>query len=307
MIIRNKEKQSEKVKSQTVNAVRVKAILQNSNANPATADIDWENCQIKIILNRNGETHVIMQDDLKKLGLASTVDTLNQYAFTQNNLSQLTGNGQAAIMFKIPLGGHLNLKGDDYLYIEVSNMNGLFSQACAPTSYIEITMQKSVGYETFIPTIRSEVIQAGESNRKYDLGDNVIRAVLLNYDQQDFKTPVLSNITISSDRYTDDLTFADLVLDKTSRYGMQTSDNTKVDIADRIQQDQCFVMIDFGQEFDQVEFSIKFNPGNVNASQNYIVYWDFYTNPEIVQKAQQKMVKHQNEAQTKILNQQPKG
>ncbi len=305
MIIRNVEKQTEDYKSITLNALRVKAVLVNPNADPSNADIDWEAVQVKVILRRGQETFVVMQDDLKKLGLASQVDRFNQFVFSQSTQSELLGGGSAMLAFKIPFGGAICLKGDDYLHVEINNLKGLFTPAIAATSYIEVTPNKCVAYETCIPSIKTMVIQAGESSRRYDLGDNVTKAVFLNYDKEDFKTPVIANLTINSDRFNEDFTFQDLILDKTDRYHIQAADPAKLDVADRIQKDQCFVVLD-GQEYDQVSLNVKFNSANVAASQNYIVYWDFYTSPEILQKAAEKSVKHSNEAADKIQNQKPK-
>jgi len=137
MIIRNRETQTETVRNQTVNALSVKAFLINSSGTPVSTDIDWSQVSVKIVLNRNGMQDIIMQDDLKKLGLASTVDTLAQYAFSTGTKT-INSNLGSLIGFTIPFGGHINLKDNDFLFVEVTCLQNLYSSsAISATSYIE--------------------------------------------------------------------------------------------------------------------------------------------------------------------------
>jgi len=296
MIIRNRETQTENVRNQTVNGLSVKGFLITSSGTPTSANIDFEQCVVKIVLNRNGTQDIILQDDLKKLGLASNVDMLAQYAFSTTPITVGSDLG-ALICFSIPFGGHINLKNDDYLFVEVTNLKDLFTSNAQSTSYIETKLIKSVGYEEFIPQISSKVIQANESTRKYDLGDNVKRAVILNYDKTDFTDNVVQNITISSDRYNENLTFPDLVLSKINRFGKQLLPSaSNSDISTGLQEDQSFVLMDFHQHFNGVELDIKFSPAQVVQGNNVIVYWTYRTDAGILQKAQNLQAKHVQKA-----------
>ncbi|MDN3584737.1 hypothetical protein [Mucilaginibacter flavus] len=296
MIIRNRETQTENIRNQTVNGLAVLAYLINPTGTPVSSDVDFEQSVVKVILNRNGVQDIIVQDDFKKLGLASNVDMLTQYAFDSNG-DTINSNLGSLIAFVIPFGGHINLKGDDFLFVEVSNMKDLFVPAITASSYLEVKPLKSVGYEEFIPSIKSVVVQASESSRKYDLGDNVKRAVILNYDKTNFTNNVIQNITISSDRYSENLTFGDLILGKVSRYGKQLIPaGSNYDLGASFQQDQSFVLMDFHQHFNGVEFDIKFNPNQVTQGNNVLVYWTYRTDMTILNKAANLQAKHQEKA-----------
>jgi hypothetical protein len=302
MIIRNKESQQETFRGITLNAILVKAILINSGGAPSSSQVNFQNSQIRVVLTRNGQQHVIMQDDMKKIGLASTVDKLTQFAFATNGMAAPLNTGGALIGFIIPLGGHLNLKNDDQIYVEVINMDGLFTTDLANTSYLEVKPVKSVGYETHIPFIRSYPVQAQETSRKFDLGDNIIRASIINYDKTDFKNNVINTLTVSSDRYNENLKYEDLVLFKIDRYGKSLLGDTNPDLSSRIQEDQSFVLMDFHQQFNQVELDISFNGAQVTSGNNHIVYWTYYTDPNIIDKAAGLQAKHQMKASEAIAN-----
>jgi hypothetical protein len=296
MIIRNRETQTENIRNQTINGLSVLAYLINPSGTPVSSDVDFEQCVVKVILNRNGQQDIIVQDDLKKLGLASSIDMLNQYAFDTAGAT-INSNLGSLVAFIIPFGGHINLKGDDFLFVEVTNLKDLFASGIQVSSYLEIKPLKSVGYEEFIPSIKTVVVQASESSRKYDLGDNVKRAVILNYDKTDFTNNVIQNITVSSDRYSENLTFGDLILSKVSRYGKQLIPvGANYDLATSFQQDQSFVLMDFHQHFNSVELDIKFNSGQVAQGKNILVYWTYRTDMTILNKAANLQAKHQEKA-----------
>lgn len=301
MNIRNRETQTESYRNQTVDGILVKAYLINPSGTPVTTDIDFEQSTIKVVLNRGGVQDIIVQDDLKKLGLASTVDSLLQYAFSTGNTT-INSNLGSLIMFKIPFGGHINLKNDDFIWVEVTNLNGLFGASIAATSYLDIKLTKSVGYETHIPMISSRVIQASESSRKFDLGDNVKRVAILNYDKTDFLNNVIDNITISSDRYNENLNFGDLVYGKVARYPNQLLVPVGNDLSVQMQEDQSFILMDFHQHFNGVELDIKFQSTQVLQGKNVIVFWTYRTDMTIINKAAALETKHTEKAVAMVVD-----
>lgn len=309
MNVRNLDIQNESVRGITTSGIMVKAVLVNSSGTSTSADVDFSKSIIKVILNRGGRQYVILQSNLKILGLASNLDGLLQYAFAGGgfNIPSSLGSMQS---FIIPFGGHINLKGDDFIYVEVQNLAGLFTSTIAATSFLDVRLIKSVGYEQFIPSITTMVIQANETTRNYDLGDNIIKACLLNYDKTDFTNNVVSNLTFSSDRLNENYTFMDLVTFKLSRYKTQLLGDTNPDLSSRINGDQCFTLIDFasthGGIFQQVQFDINFNSAQVTAGNNYIVYWSYYTTPEILAKAANMEAKHLKKANDKVVSDAPK-
>jgi hypothetical protein len=306
MNIRNRDVQNETVRGITTNAIMVKAFVINNGNTGTSTDVDWSKCLIKLVLNRNGMQEVIMQDNAKILGLASQVDQVLQLAFG-GAANDVTPSSLGVLLpFIIPFGGHINLKGDDSLYLEITNQAGLFTAGVEQSSYIETKLIKSIGYEQFIPSIRSHVVQATETQRKYDMGDNVIRTVVLNYDKTDFTNNVINSLTFTSDRLNENYTFADLVTLKLSRYGKQLIGYSNPDISARIQQDQCFVLTDFNHNFNALEIDIAFNSGQVTSSNNYIVCWSYRTDNTILEKANNLQAKHIRKAQDAVPAAAPK-
>lgn len=303
MIVKHQEIRNEQLKNQTVNGISVKAFLIGQQNTFGSSQIDFSQALLKVILLRKGIPHVICQDNLLVLGLASTIDTASQSAFAAKNSRDVILQNSNAYMvsFIVPFGGHLNLSGDDELIIECQNMPTLFAQqSMQQASYLEIKAVKSVGYEKFVPKIQSLVIQKNELSEQYPLGSNLIRLVLVNIDMQDFNSQVVDDLIFSSDRLNESYTFADLVTNKLARYGKALVNPAITDEAAEFEQDQSFVLSDFHQHFDDVNLQIKFNSPNVNQSKNFLVAWTYSTDWTILQKAADSQAKHQQQAAAKV-------
>jgi hypothetical protein len=275
----------------------------NGAAGSGSTSVDFTKSTIQVILNRNQIPHVIYTGNLKLVGLASSLDTLNQLSFG-NTLpigQTLTAGQQAVISFNIPFGGVVDLHGDDEIYLEVQNSSGLFTvPALEPSSYLEIKPIKCYGTERFIPSIRTWVIQANEQNNQYMLGDNLIRLAVLNYDKTSFENNVINNLIFSSDRLDDTYTYRDLIARKLTRFNKQLIPYTHGDISLDIQEDQSFMITDFHEEYDNVNLEIQFNGANVAASQNYLVAWTYYTDWTILNKAEDKEASYRQKTAEKI-------
>jgi hypothetical protein len=290
MIIKHLENKNQSYKNIKFNGLQVKCLL-NGLANSGSQQVDFSKSSIQVILTRDGRPHVIMQQNLKILGLASTLLTLNQSSFaTTVSIGQQLVAGQTGMVnFNIPLGGVIDLKNDDEIYIEVQNSAGLFlNPVLEPASYLEIKPIKCYGIEKFIPRILTKVIQAGESSNQYMLGDNLIRLAILNFDKTDFQNNVLQNVVFSSDRLDDAYTYQDLIANKISSFGVQLMPGSANDLSAVMQEDQSFLITDFHHEYDNVTLDIQFNAGNVTASNNYIVAWNYDTDWTIINAAQKK-------------------
>jgi len=290
MQIKHLEQKNQSYRNIKLSGLTVKAFL-NGLANAGAENIDFSKSTVQVILTRANQSHVIAQNNLKVLGLASAVDTLNQAAFadTIDTGFVLTAGVSSMISFQIPFGGVIDLENDDEIYIEVVNNGGLFGDpALYASSYLEIKPIKCTGVERFIPRIRAYVIQANETANQYMLEDNLIRLVVINFDKTSFLTNVINNLIFSSTALDETYTYADLIANKISRYGRQLLPHADADLSVDMQQDQSFVLTDFHQEFDGVTLDMQFNSANVTASNNYIVAWNYSTNWTILAKADAK-------------------
>jgi hypothetical protein len=302
MIIKHLEQKNQTLKNIKFNGRTVKAIL-NGIANAGSGNIDFSKSTIQVILTRDNKPHVICQQNLKILGLASSIGTLEQLAFasTMDAGQQLVAGQTAIVCFTIPFLGVIDLHGDDEIYIEIQNSEGLFTDAnLEAASFLEVKPLKCYGVEKFIPRIRALVVQANEASNQYMLSDNLIRCVLLNFDKSDFKTNVINNVVFSSDRLDENYTYQDLIAKKLRMAGKQLLPHGDADISVDFQQDQSFVLTDAHEEYDGVSLDIQFNSPNVTASNNYIVAWNYDTDWTILTKAAAAESKHAKITQDKI-------
>lgn len=295
MILKHLENKNTSIKGMTLNAVSVKAFV-NDDAELTTlgsSKVDFSKVTIKCILTRKGVQHVIFQDNLLLLGLASSLNTQGQLSFYSNNDHHTKlGTGLAMVGFIIPFGGCLRLQDDDKLDIDLQANVGMFSDGYITNSYIEVKPVKAIGYETFIPQIKSFVIQGAESSNNYNFGDNVIRLALLNLNINTFLTPVVASLAFASDRLNESYSYADLILAKKMSMAKMPV-NLSADDATVFESDQSFMLCDFGSEFKQVQIDVQFNAANVVAGKNYFVLWNYKTDWNIVNAAAQLQAKHQ--------------
>lgn len=294
MILKHLENKSTTIKGLTLNGISVKAFVNDDAAttNLGSSKVDFSKVTAKCILTRKGQQHVIFQDNLLLLGLASSLNTQGQLSFYQDtdHYTKL-GTGLSMIGFVIPFGGCIRLTDDDKIDIELQANTGMFGANYITDSYLEVKPIKAVGYETFIPQIKSFVIQGSESSNNYNFGDNVIRLALLNLDIATFLTPVVSSLTFASDRLNDTFNYSDLILAKKLSLGKLPM-NLSANDATIFESDQSFMLVDFGNEFKQVQLDVQFNAANVTAGKNYFVLWNYKTDWNIVNAASQLKAKH---------------
>lgn len=257
-----------------------------------SSKVDFLKSNIKVTLIRDGKEHLICQDNLKILGLASALNTRGQLAFFQNNdhFTKLD-DGQSLLSFNLNFGGIINLKNDDEMIIEVKAQDGLFADGYLNSSYLQIKPLKAVGYERYIPFIRSYVVQASESSNQYNFGDNVIKLALLNFDKTNFEDAVISQLNFNSDRLSDSFDFADLVNMKESSFPRLPA-NLSAESGTLFEADQSFNLIEFGQKFNSVVIDAQFNPENVAAAKNYFVAWTYKTDLTLINRADAMSNKH---------------
>jgi len=299
MNIKHLESRDSRIQSQTINGLSVKAFVYADSFTSGdtiygSQKVDFSKCQIKVILNRDGLDHIIMQDNLKLLGLAGNLNTRGQLAFYADHDHQsLLADGRSLVSFNLPFGGPIKISGDDYIYLEVTNQAGLFAAGYLNSSFLEIKPIKCVGYETFVPQVKSINIQAGTTSEIYSLGDNVIRCALLNYDKTNFKTPIVNNLNFNSDRLSDGFTYFDLINFKEQSFA-KTPVNISTEASTVLESDQSFLLVDFGQKFNQLTLNFAFDGDQVTAGNNFLVYWTYKTDWTTLQKAKDLSTKHAN-------------
>ncbi|QQL51088.1 hypothetical protein [Mucilaginibacter ginkgonis] len=301
MNVKHLETKNQEYRNLTLDGISVKALISGANAS-GSQNMAFENCLLKVILFRDGKSpFVICQDNLKILGLASNLNGLDQYAFSTDRSSGVTvDNGRKMVSFDVKFGGHINLKGNDYIYVEVINQNGLFTDASLlANSYLEVKPRKSVGVERYLAKIVTKTIQANETSNQYTLGDHTIKLALLNFDKADFAANVVNTLAFSSDRLDEVYNYPDLVAAKIRGFAKNLIP-TSADISINFEEDQSFALIEFGQEFNAVGVEIQFNAANVVASQNYLVAWNYTTDWETINKANAIDQKHAKDAVEKV-------
>lgn len=295
-------------KSDTIRDVKLKGIsvlayLTASffSSDVGTDTIDFSKAIIKLVLNRDGKQFMLVNDDLKKLGLASSLNSINKRTFYQAlpyckiyTSSSPTIKGISSFNFDIDFKQTIHLKESDFIYIEIITSTGLYtSQVDVNQSYLDINPILSTQQEVAVPYIKTIAFPQGETRRSEFLGDNVTDIVLLNYDKTNKRSHVVNNLQLSSDK---------LNL-STDKFGLSMLDLRHKDFPSYVQDvyedynlefDQSYIIIK-DEDLDNVKLDLSLNGSNVNPSNNYLVYWTYYTDQKTLVQAETQLIVAQNE------------
>jgi hypothetical protein len=316
MIIRKSESRQQTVRSNTIDGLNLDIYLSAAAVNTAIGvnDFDPRQVNLKVLLKRNKRTYTLMQDNLLILGTFNSL--LKGHHEFQNGWYVIAPAANAKAVqirtVKICLGGHVNLKNDDEIFVEVTIGSGAFSANLDDTNcYVECDVNYSIGYEGGVMYTVSEVIQANSSKQAFNPGDNVVSLALLNFSEDNFVNQVVTNLQFSSDRLDFSHNFFQLLNRHVQQFGCNPNYRYghTIPIDESNPSDKAFKWLPVypqsfqllhEEEVDKLVVDISFNGSLVQASQNYLVYRRYETDIVTVAKAQQMDVKHTKEKLDKL-------
>lgn len=318
LVQRNGTRQ-DKYSSGTYDSITINALLRHANLNTALAVSDFDPAQVsvKVILKRNGSSHVIMQDNLLILGAFAGMRK-NMHEFINGIDKIYPAADKNAVKLRtvtIPFGGHVRLDSAkmDVLIAEVSIGGSVYTANInASESNFEFYLNSSIGYETGIPSIVSEVVQTNATKQSFNPGDNITQLVYLNFDKQTCEDEIITNCNIQSDRLDESFTFNQLLAHHAKQYDQHPLERfgTSLPVGGvgtafrgLDYWPQSFVLFDghkIQNELDNLKVEFSFNRGNVNSSQNYLVWMRYETDAATIIEAKERETKHINEKIDKI-------
>lgn len=294
------------VKSRTVGGIDFIATLQHTTVNTAFAaglPLDWSLVNVFINLKRGGRTYKIYHGPL----LPALADSMfNRSSFKQvlnvgtpdQVIVQAHGVSAKAIIKqtgRLLFHDVINLMGDDLLTCEVvPTTAAVISTVDTTVSTIGFEEVDGIGNGASIPTINVETVKASESSYKYDLGNNVVKASLINTDKSGITTAnqVISSVTIVSDKVVDQKNMDRLMTERYTQFLSGASD------ADA--RHQCFEIFNIDDQkltpedvrLNQCGVIITFNSSNVTASKNWVISRAFINDSETLERAKLRALKH---------------
>lgn len=288
--VRYTEKQQERYKNMNVQSASILIQMTTKNGYSQSQLVpNYENIQVKGILNRHGKDSILFNESLKNLLYLSEWDSpIFEFLKGVSNPLLLDGPNVSGIdTYVLPLkfefGGIINLDGDDELTLEVTCSSGSFNTVGVDEtkSFIQFDIVEGVGLEVHTPFIKSRTIEANQSNPSFDLGDNVMEIVIANYDKTNFlkSQAVINNISVDSDKWSRNDSYEEMICRNFGQFTDYIQGSTRR---------QSFRVYS-GYELDGVKLNLNLNTSNVNPSQNHILWYCFETNDKLVTKA---AVKH---------------
>lgn len=252
-------------------------------------DFKAEGITVKVFLKRKGGTKRICQDNLKVLGMDSSLCTsLFKYLSPMNAagavvvlLSQAGAVKEQGILPTIiDFGGTISLEADDLLECTVTSTRSEYSVAIDTSlSFIEVDFFETAGIEEATPVIDVESVNPNESSCDYDGGDNLRSVTFINTDKTSTlsASQVVNNIAIDSDIVGVNDVWSESYT-KTQSY-CQGNDDTFIG--------QSLVLLrnPNGMLSHQTKITLNFNSASVTGGKNYVVKRRWSSTPMLQQKS----------------------
>jgi hypothetical protein len=315
MIVRTGESQRLDITSGKIGGITIyiNATASAINHEIVPGDINTALFQCITTLSRGGKQYVIHNDNLKNLG--TYYMRKNAYERFLNGLDVLWTTGAdgntnqkylvADIMFRSPI----HLGTGDKLSMQFTNNTGMFgANINTAVSYVDFLPVPSTGYEFGIPMFQSLVIQTNAQSQNGVNAENVKHVEFINYDQTNITNQVLTNIALGSDKVQYSATFPELLAADQRKYPnnkpyrFSTASLTApvgVSMAlDWLPQSVSIFDAD-GTSLNACVVNLNFNPANVNASQNWLMWDMLYVDPAHAAKSIQRMA---NQFKANIAN-----
>jgi hypothetical protein len=206
----------------------------------------------------------------------------------------------------LDFGGCVRVQSTDSLIVEVTPHLGCMNPATVNTSlsFLEFYANPAIGYELCIPTTSSQVVQQNTTNQPFSLGNNITKITFVNLDKPTYESPVISTVTLSSDKLDRQLTYnkllsflaAEPIWDVPKRYGTNPPAQSVFRIPDLFP--QTIEIYNGGlddTDLDSVRLDITFNGSEVAVSKNYVVYRTYMVTAAQLEAAAARMAKHVQE------------
>jgi hypothetical protein len=295
MTLRNNDTQSLDLSLKTVQRFGFNLNLVGAGT---PANVVLELIDVKCMLKRSGEDHVLFHENLQLLAQESMFMKGFKHALQKTVivLNATVGSRLDLLPLIVDLGAPLNLKGDDKLRLEVTTKAGWMGDYDSSQSSIEIEDREAIGVETFIPFIKSRALQATISRDQFSLGHNVTSIAFINTEASRDNTDaqrVWDSVIINTDKVNWDDNRARIL-------GRRASMFEDVAVAGDRKENFKYVP---NVELDNVQITIQLNGANVAATKNYIVYRTFKITSEGLNRAQATQAKHDKKNTQKVVDQ----
>lgn len=318
MIVNYGENKPMKVSSGTFNGLNIQLMLTAAVVNNALVPTDVldQNISIQVVLRRGNSAIQVFSDSLQLLARHNSIR--NQFQYYYNGMD-MTYAGVAAKNVKmrfvrLMFGSPINLvAGRDELEIQISFNQGSLSANVDTSSvtFLNFTPNECVGYEIGVGQTRFETVQAAISNQSFQFADHTIFAQFINLDKNTMESPVISQLSLRSDR----LNYSALGYEAYANNQMDYADKPAIRFGTALPISLASPTVVQGLDFfpqslkifgDMPDYysplvpklinkgacNIIFNSANVAASQNFVGHTALLVDPTTISRTAEIMGKH---------------
>jgi hypothetical protein len=302
----------ERITSQTINGLNVNVLLESKNVNTSVPEtgymdlvgFDPSQINVQVDLKRNGSISNLVNTNLALLAVEATAMKGAHLWFKGLPVQEKSATKTHIVKRSVfvYLHGHYNIRGEDELIINVTVNRGAFGSGIdANTATIQIEGNESIGVEVQLNKLHIHSITAELNQDKVTLGDNVTD-ILLHSFEKDWKKGIFRQVSLMSERFDFTANEQQLDLRHWEKYPFEMADILFANTAEGahpLRFPNSF-KIHQKDEIDKASLSFTLNPANVLATQNYVFYWTFETSKEILTKAVETKMKHDEYNSNKI-------
>jgi len=270
-------------------------VHNTNNTDFVDADLDLSKITVEVVLQRAGKTFTIATGNVRDLVSFSNYKNelfLGARAFTGILRTTLAKDTSVKTTCVVPLnidfGGIINLRGSDKLTVNVEAQSGAINSTNvnSSTSKVYFEFKEGIGLEYGTPYLKVQYIPVNQSLFSVPAGDNVTKAVLLNFDlavtNYLSSTRPVSSVVMKSDKLNSSRTFDELLADQF--VALLDADDAPI-------RGQNYLLHD-GVELDKCTIEVNLVSANVTADKNCVVWSSFYVDERLIVLAAQREAKH---------------
>lgn len=284
------------VQNKSIKAIDLTTFAKSSTNNQY-AVVNHKGSTIRATLYRDGAATTILSGNvwaLTKSGyffdgsfdFDETPSTGSSHIIAVAKSSSVKGEYWTPMM--IPLGGIINIKGNDRLEIELQcDFAGTYCDTAA--SYVNLDVTECVGLEFVTPVTRAFALQAGQSELTKSLGNNVTNIIGVTSESNSLTAnQIFTNVQVTSDKVKTTYNYGQLIAQRAAQF------------EGNFERDHSFCFYTGGNELDNCNLDLQLDASNISAGQVYVVAQSYHVKRATIAKARRRAQKHARKRTAKL-------
>ncbi len=237
--------------------------------------------KLKGTLTRAGRRYILFNENIADLMRYSNFYSLGYIPLKVcSSDPDVTTNHNVTTLAAINFSGILDIKGTDKLEIEIDFPTDAYTEGTnISLNYLTIATIEAIGYEYFIPIIKSYVLSANEPAVSRNLGNNINRIAFISREVTNAMLKehhIIEQVWLNSDKFVAKEDTPQLIAKRLLKFEDSTT---------AFARNHSFIIFEDDVNLDEVFLDFIFDPQNLSAGKNRIMWTEHFSTPQILAKA----------------------